>query len=212
MSVAELAGFKKLSRTETDPISAVLQQSREMNLKLYDILVKKIDGNEINLGAYEGKALLVVNVASQCGLTPQYEALEKTYEKFYEKGFLVLGFPANEFEKQEPGTNSEIHEFCVSKFGVKFPMFEKIVVKGEGQHPLYKFLINKIPEAQVVNGNSFEEGLNGYGIFRTQKNDILWNFEKFLVNRKGEVVARFGPDVAPDDPLITKSIETTLAD
>ena len=181
-------------------------------MKFYDFSVKKIDGVDINLSDYKGKALLVVNVASQCGLTPQYEALEKTYEKFHEKGFLVLGFPANEFEAQEPGTNAEIHDFCVSKFGVKFPMFEKIVVKGEGQHPLYNFLTKQVPEARVVNGNAFEEKLKTYGIVRTQKNDILWNFEKFLVNRSGGVVARFGPDVVPDDPIITTAIETALAD
>lgn len=181
-------------------------------MNLYDFTVKKINGVELNLGDYKGKALLVVNVASQCGLTPQYEALEKTYEKFYEKGFLVLGFPANEFEAQEPGTNAEIQDFCISKFGVKFPMFEKIVVKGEGQHPLYNFLTNEIPEAKVVNGNAFEEKLKTYGITRAQKNDILWNFEKFLINRSGKVVARFGPDVTPDDPIITNAIEAALLD
>lgn len=181
-----------------------------MNKNLYDFKVKKINGLEINLSDYKGKALLIVNVASKCGLTPQYEALEKIYEKFQEKGFSVLGFPANEFEAQEPGTNAEIYDFCVSNFGVKFPMFEKIVVKGDGQHPLYSFLTNTITSAQVVNGDTFEKELEGYKLFRTNKHDILWNFEKFLINRHGEVVARFGPDVLPDDPLITRAIESAL--
>ncbi len=183
-----------------------------MNQNFYEFSVNKINGTSVNLADYKGKALLVVNVASACGLTPQYEALEKTYEKFHNKGFEILGFPANEFGAQEPGTNVEIQNFCESKFGIKFPMFEKIVVKGENQHPLYNFLTNKKPEAQVVNGNAYEEKLKTYGIIRTQKNDILWNFEKFLVNKKGEVVARFGPDVTPDDSLITNAIELALKD
>ena len=182
-------------------------------MSLYDLDVTTLQGTGTTLGALTGgRAALVVNVASKCGLTPQYEALEKIYEKFHEMGRLVLGFPSNEFEEQEPGTNAEIYDFCVSKFGVKFPMFEKIVVKGQGQHPLYSYLTKTIPEAQVVNGNSFEEKLKTYGIVRTQKNDILWNFEKFLIDRKGEVIARFGPDVTPDDPIITRAIETALAD
>lgn len=181
-----------------------------MNKNFYDFSVKKINGTQINLADYKGKALLVVNLASECGLTPQYEALEKVYEKFHDKGFEVLGFPANEFGAQEPGTNAAIHDFCTSKFGIKFPMFEKVVVKGDGQHPLFNFLTTVKPEAQLVNGNAFEEKLKGYGITRTQKNDILWNFEKFLINKNGEVVARFAPDVEPDDAMITKAIESTL--
>ena len=110
-----------------------------MAKNIYDFSVKKIDGKDLKLDAYKGKVLLLVNVASECGLTPQYEALEKIYEKYHAKGFEVLGFPANEFGAQEPGTNAQIHDFCTTKFGVKFPMFEKIVVKGAGQHPLYTF-------------------------------------------------------------------------
>ncbi len=178
---------------------------------IYDFPVNKINGAEFNLSEYRGKALLVVNVASQCGLTPQYAALEKTYETFREKGFEVLGFPANEFGGQEPGTNTEIVDFCTSKFGVKFPMFEKVVVKGEGQHPLFKFLTTEKPEAQA-HSNAFEEKLKTYGVVRSLKQDILWNFEKFLINKKGEVVARFAPDVTPDDPMISAAIETALAE
>jgi len=181
-----------------------------MSKNFHDYSVKKINGTQFNLGDYKGKALLVVNVASECGLTPQYEALEKVYEKYQSKGLEVLGFPANEFGAQEPGTNAEIQDFCVSKFGVKFPMFEKIVVKGEGQHPLYNFMTNVKPEAQKVNGDSFEEKLKTYGITRENKKDVLWNFEKFLINKNGEVIARFAPDVTPDDAMITQAIESAL--
>lgn len=182
-----------------------------MENTVYNFAVKKIDGAPATLGDYKGKVLLIVNVASKCGLTPQYDALEKIYEKYHEKGLSVLGFPANEFGSQEPGTNAEIQEFCRSNFGAQFPMFEKIVVKGAGQHPLYKFLTETKPEAQLKAGApSFEEKLKGYGITREKKNDILWNFEKFLVNRQGEVVARFSPDITPDDPMVTKAIESLL--
>jgi glutathione peroxidase len=181
-----------------------------MNKNFHDYTVKKIDGKHFNLAEYKGKTLLVVNVASECGLTPQYEALEKLYEKYQNKGLEVLGFPANEFGAQEPGSNSEIQNFCVSKFGVKFPMFEKIVVKGEGQHPLFNYLTHIQPEAQKVNGDAFEEKLKTYGIHRENKIDILWNFEKFLVNKNGEVIARFAPDVTPDHVIITKAIESSL--
>lgn len=181
-----------------------------MNKSFYDYSVKKIDGIAANLSSYKGKVLLVVNVASKCGLTPQYEALQELYQTYSEKGFEVLGFPANEFGAQEPGTNSEIYDFCSSKFGIKFPMFEKIIVKGDGQHPLYNFLINEKPEALTANGTSYEKNLEKYGVFRNQKNDILWNFEKFLINKKGEVIARFGPDVKPNDPLITNAIAIQL--
>jgi glutathione peroxidase len=181
-----------------------------MSKNVYEFKVKKINGTPASLGDYEGKVLLIVNVASKCGLTPQYDALEKTHEKFHDKGFEVLGFPANEFGAQEPGTNAEIQEFCSTKFGVKFPMFEKIVVKGEGQHPLYNYLTTTKPEATSPQGSAFEEKLKGYGITRTKKSDILWNFEKFLIGRNGTVVARFNPDVTPDDPVVTKAIEAAL--
>lgn len=182
-----------------------------MSANIYDFSVKRIDGKQISLSEYKGKVLLLVNVASKCGLTPQYDSLEKVYEQYQGKGFEILGFPANEFGAQEPGTNAEIQEFCQSKFGVKFPMFEKIVVKGAGQHPLYHYLTETKPLAQLsANGNAFEEKLKTYGVTRAQKQDILWNFEKFLVNKKGEVVERFSPDMTPDDSAIKKAIETHL--
>ncbi len=182
-----------------------------MKKNIYDFKVKKINGTEISLSDYKGKALLLVNVASECGLTPQYEQLEKIYDKYKSDGLVVLGFPANEFGAQEPGTNAEIEQFCVSKFAIKFPMFEKIVVKGNGQHPLYTFLTSEIPNAEPTNNNSFEEKLKGYGIHREMKNDILWNFEKFLINKNGEIVARFSPDVTPQDQIVTAAIEKELS-
>lgn len=182
-----------------------------MSSNIYDFSVKRIDGKQISLSEYKGKVLLIVNVASKCGLTPQYDALEKIYEQFHAKGVAVLGFPANEFGAQEPGTNSEIQEFCQTKFGVKFPMFEKLIVKGAGQHPLYHYMTEAKPQAQLsAQGNAFEEKLKNYGVTRVQKQDILWNFEKFLVNKKGEVVARFAPDMTPDDPAIITALEAAL--
>jgi glutathione peroxidase len=177
---------------------------------VYGFSVKRINGEGATLSDYKGKVLLIVNVASKCGLTPQYDSLEKQYEKYHDKGFEILGFPANEFGAQEPGSNSEIQEFCRSNFGIKFPMFEKLIVKGEGQHPLYQFLTEKNPEAILAEGPSFEEKLKGYGIAREKKSDILWNFEKFLIDRTGNVIARFSPDVKPDDALITNAIEKAL--
>lgn len=181
-----------------------------MNKTIYDFSVKKINGESVNLKDFSGKTLLIVNVASKCGLTPQYEGLEKIYEQYREQGFEVLGFPANEFGAQEPGTNAEIQEFCRGNFGVKFPMFEKIVVKGEGTHPLYKFLTEAKPEATSPKGTEFEDKLKGYGITRTNKGDILWNFEKFLIGRDGKVVARFNPDVTPESSIITDAINSAM--
>ena len=177
---------------------------------VYGFSAKQINGSVAKLGDYEGKVLLIVNVASKCGLTPQYDALEKIHEIYHDQGFEVLGFPANEFGAQEPGTNAEIQEFCRANFGVKFPMFEKVIVKGEGQHPLFNFLTSTMPTATSPKDGDFEEKLKGYGITRGNKADILWNFEKFLVNRKGEIVARYNPDVTPDDAVITKAIELAL--
>ncbi|WP_413558991.1 glutathione peroxidase [Bdellovibrio sp. HCB209] len=176
----------------------------------YDFSMKRINGSNANLSDYKGKALLVVNVASECGLTPQYEALEKVYQKYQAQGFEVLGFPANEFGAQEPGSNAQIQEFCTSKFGIKFPMFEKIVVKGNGTHPLYQYLVETMPKATSPDGDAFETKLKEYGINRDKAHEILWNFEKFLIGRDGKVIARFNPDVTPDHPALVKAIETAI--
>lgn len=180
-----------------------------MAQSLYDIAVNKIDGKPTTLGEYEGKVLLIVNVASKCGLTPQYEQLESLYETYKGRGLEVLGFPANEFLGQEPGSNNEIAEFCRATFGVKFPMFQKIVVKGEGQHPLYQKLTSSIKRGQDKPGDNFDAKMAKYGV-NPDLNDIRWNFEKFLVNRKGEVVARFMPNVEPNNEIVTKAIEAQL--
>ncbi len=178
---------------------------------LYDISVKHIDGKPATLGEHRGEVLLVVNVASACGLTVQYAALEKLHETYKAKGFSVLGFPANEFAGQEPGTNAEIAEFCTTKFGVRFPMYEKIVVKGEGQHPLYQKLTTSGLKAQGPAESALRKTLDQHGLGPKNDTDVMWNFEKYLVNRKGEIVARFQPDVTPDDPLVTKAVEAELA-
>ncbi|WP_406699482.1 glutathione peroxidase [Singulisphaera sp. Ch08] len=155
--------------------------------------VNDIDGKPVDLSKYKGEVLLIVNTASQCGFTPQYEGLEAVYEKYKGQGFEVLAFPANEFGRQEPGSDAEIKTFCSSKFNVKFPLFSKIVVKGEGIHPVYQFLTE--PETNPKFAGP-----------------ISWNFAKFLVNRKGEVIARFLPKDAPESAKVTSEIEKALAE
>lgn len=173
-----------------------MTRSEGTTSQLYDYKMRMIDGTETKLESYKGKVLLIVNVASKCGLTPQYEALEKLYAKHRADGLEILGFPANEFGSQEPGSNQEIQQFCRSNFGVEFPMFEKIVVKGPDTHPLYQHLIK-------------QQSVGGKTVGATPE-EISWNFEKFLVNRNGEVVARFSPKTAPDDASIVSAIEKEL--
>ena len=177
-----------------------------------DIPLRQIDGTEASLADYRGRVLLVVNVASKCGLTPQYEALEKLYEEQRDSGLEVLGFPANNFGGQEPGSHEEIVEFCSSNYGVQFPLFEKISVKGDDQHPLYAKLIEAQPNATNKPGSDFREKLAGYGITQDNETDVLWNFEKFLVSRDGEVVGRFSPDVTPQDDVLKQAIERELGE
>lgn len=180
-----------------------------MSTNVLDFAVKTIDGKDKSLNDFKGQVLLIVNVASKCGLTPQYEALEDLYKNFKDQGFTILGFPANDFGSQEPGSNKEIQEFCSLTYGVDFPMFEKIEVTGPNRHPLYKALIEARPEAET-DGASFEEKLKGYGFSRKEPQGILWNFEKFLINKKGEVVKRFAPDVKPDSQKVISAIESEL--
>jgi glutathione peroxidase len=177
--------------------------------QLYDIDVHRIDGSPVSLSAYRGKVLLIVNVASKCGLTPQYDALEKVYETYSARGFEVLGFPANDFLGQEPGSNQDIQEFCRLNFGVKFPMFEKIAVKGEGRHPLYNWLTDAEPN---VGAGGLKHSLLKLIGGSWKKGEITWNFEKFVVSRAGEVVARFSPTRAPDAPVVIHAIERALAE
>ena len=156
-----------------------------------DFTPNSIDGKPAPLSQYQGKVVLIVNVASRCGFTPQYEGLEKIYEKYKDRGFVILGFPANNFGSQEPGTNEEIKTFCSSKYNVKFPMYAKISVKGDDIHPLYKFLTDKQTNP-------------------TTSGDIKWNFTKFLVGKDGKVVARFESPVTPESPEVTGAIEKAL--
>jgi glutathione peroxidase len=181
-----------------------------MTTPIEAIPVRTIDGEESNLGAYAGKVRLVVNVASKCGLTPQYEALEALYRSHKDQGLTILAFPANEFGAQEPGTEEEIKDFCSTNYDVSFPMFSKIVVKGEGQHPLYAALTEAQPTAEVLPGTDFRGKLAGYGVKPSDPKDILWNFEKFLIDRQGKVVARFNPDVAPTAEPLVAAIERAL--
>ena len=160
-------------------------------MALYDIPVKTLSGEDSSLGALAGKTLLVVNVASKCGLTPQYTALEALHSRLADRGFSVVGFPCNQFMGQEPGTAEEIEEFCSTTYGVTFPMFEKIEVNGEGRHPIYDELTS-VPDASGKAG------------------DIQWNFEKFLLGPDGAVVARFRPQTVPDDPEVLAAIEENL--
>ena len=157
---------------------------------IHEIAVKDIDGKDTSLGAYKGKVLLIVNVASQCGYTPQYQGLETIYEKYKGKGFAVLGFPCNQFGKQEPGTNEEIKQFCSSKYNVTFPMFDKIEVNGEKRHPLYVALAG---EQSPYPGN------------------IKWNFSKFLIGRDGKIIKRFDSKAAPESPEVIAAIDEALA-
>jgi len=182
-----------------------------MSASIYEIPVRKITGEATSLGEFKGQVLLVVNVASECGLTPQYEALEKVYEQYRGNGLVVAGFPANDFKSQEPGSEAEIQTFCSTNYGVQFPLFSKIKVVGPEKHPLYKELIAAQPKASSVSEVPFREKLKGYGIETLPEPEILWNFEKFLVSRNGEVVCRFSPDTEPNDPALVAAIEAELA-
>src|SRR5258705_844098 len=159
---------------------------------VFDYTLNTIDGQPAPLSAYKGKVVMLVNVASRCGFTPQYTALESIYEKYKERGFVIIGIPANNFGAQEPGTNQEIKTFCQSKYSVTFPMMSKVSVKGNDKTPLYQYLTDK--SANPKTGG-----------------DIQWNFTKFLVGPGGQIIARFEPTVTPDSPKVTGAIERALA-
>jgi glutathione peroxidase len=158
---------------------------------IYDFTISSIDGQPVSLQSYKGKVVLLVNVASKCGFTPQYAALEAVYEKYKDRGLVIVGIPANNFAQQEPGTNEEIKTFCTRKYNVSFPMMSKVSVKGGDQTPLYKFLTDTSTDPQFAG-------------------DIKWNFTKFLFDRNGKPVARFEPATTPDSPEVTKAIEAAL--
>lgn len=180
-----------------------------MTQTLQTIPVNKIDGTPATLAEHAGKVLLVVNVASKCGLTKQYEGLEKLHEQYRDKGLVVLGFPANDFAGQEPGSDAEIAGFCTATFGVQFPMYSKIIATGPDKHPLYAALTAARPETEDRAG--MEKNLRGYGIEPTAAPEVLWNFEKFLIGRDGQVIRRFAPDTAPDADKLVAAIDAALA-
>lgn len=159
---------------------------------VYEFTMRDIDGKDVKLDKYKGKVVMIVNVASKCGYTPQYEGLQALYDKNKDRGLVILGFPANNFMGQEPGTEAEIKEFCSTKYHVTFPMFAKISVKGADQHPLYNFLTNKATDPEFAG-------------------DISWNFNKFLIDRNGKIVARFGSKDTPEGEAIATAIEKYLA-
>ncbi|MCX7797705.1 MAG: glutathione peroxidase [Melioribacter sp.] len=169
--------------------SFILAGDNKVNSSIYDIIVKDIDGKEIKLSEYKGKVLLIVNVASKCGFTPQYKGLQKIYEKYKSRGFEILAFPCNDFGGQEPGSNQEIKEFCSKKYKVTFKLFDKIKILGEEKSELYK---------RLTNSDNVEKG------------DVKWNFEKFLIDKKGIIKARFRSTVEPESKKITEVIETLL--
>ncbi len=158
---------------------------------IYDFTMKSIDGQPVSLGSYSGKVVLLVNVASKCGFTPQYAGLEAVYEKYKDRGLVIVGIPANNFGSQEPGTNDEIKKFCSNKYNVTFPMMSKVSVLGDDKTPLYSFLTAADTNPQFAG-------------------DIKWNFTKFLFDRSGKPVARFEPNVTPDSPQVTAAIEAAL--
>lgn len=180
-----------------------------MSQSVYHIPVQDIQGQAVDLEQYHGQVLLIVNVASKCGLTPQYEGLEALYQAKKDQGLAILGFPANNFLEQEPGTNEEIQQFCSLNFDVKFPLFAKISVAGEDKHPLYQTLIQAQPER--IGEGPWWKDLVEYGLTPNEPPEVLWNFEKFLVSKTGEVVARFAPDITADDPRLIDAINQELA-
>jgi glutathione peroxidase len=174
------------------------------------IPLTRIDGTETQFDAVAGQVTLIVNVASNCGLTPQYESLERLYAKHKADGLVVLGFPCNQFRDQEPGTENEIQEFCSTTYGVSFPLFAKLAVNGTDRHPLYSALVDALPEAIENPDGGMRSRLAHYGVI-VPRGDIIWNFEKFLIGRDGTVIARFAPDITVDDPRLRTVIEHAIS-
>jgi glutathione peroxidase len=197
-SVASLAfaawsfGAKPAKDVVKDPTAAPAKAEGGAPASPLDFTVKDIDGKQANLADYKGKVVLIVNVASKCGNTPQYEALEAMYKKYQEHGLVIIGFPANNFGKQEPGTEKEIKQFCTSKYNVTFPMMAKVSVKGEDKAPVYAWLTDSKTDPDFAG-------------------DVTWNFGKFLIDRNGNVIGRFDPATKPTDPKVVGAVEKALA-
>jgi glutathione peroxidase len=181
----------------------------ENKTTLYEIAVARIDGSATTLDTNRGEVLMIVNVASKCGFTPQYEGLEALYETYRDRGFAVLGFPSNDFLGQEPGSNEDIQAFCTTNFGVQFPMFSKITVAGPGKHALYAHLTEACHDAE--GREKMEASIRSHNAEPPPRPEVIWNFEKFLVARNGDVVRRFAPDIAPEAPEVIEAIEQELA-
>lgn len=181
-----------------------------MSQTLYDIPLNNLAGQATSLRDFTGQVLLIVNVASACGLTPQYAGLEKLFETYRSRGLQVLGFPCNDFAGQEPGSADAIQTFCSSRFGVQFPLFEKLNINSEPRHPLYAHLIAAQAEATFPVDSDMRAGLAKHNMLPKQPGDVLWNFEKFLVDRDGTVLQRFAPDMKPDDAILVDAIEAAL--
>jgi glutathione peroxidase len=182
--------MRKLALTLMLTIAAAIAGAEAHSI--YDFTLRSIDGDHVSLKSYHGKVVLLVNVASKCGFTPQYAGLEAVYEKYKDRGLVIVGVPANNFAQQEPGTDEEIKKFCSNKYNVSFPMMSKVSVLGDDKAPLYQFLTDKSANPTVGG-------------------DIKWNFTKFLFDRNGNPVARFEPAVKPDSPEVTAAIEATLS-
>lgn len=182
-----------------------------MNQSLYDIALKDLNGVDTSLAGFKGQVLLIVNLASKCGFTPQYSGLESLFERYRERGLQVLGFPCNDFAGQEPGSADDIRAFCTANYGVQFPLFEKVSINGDSCHPLYAYLIEAQPRAIAPVDSDLRQKLAEFDLLPLRDSDVLWNFEKFLVGRAGQVLHRFAPDMAPDAPRLIAAIEAALA-
>jgi len=182
-----------------------------VNTSIFDIPLQNLDGTSASLAPFKGQVILVVNVASKCGLTPQYAGLQSLHDRFHQRGLQVTGFPCNDFAGQEPGSEGEIRDFCDTNYSVSFPLFAKLRINSEPRHPLYATLIEAQPQALASGDPLLRDTLAKHQLLPKGQSDVMWNFEKFLINRNGVVVGRFAPDVTPDDARLISAIEDALA-
>ena len=182
-----------------------------MSTSIFDIPLQALNGSDTSLAPFKGQVMLVVNVASQCGLTPQYAGLQSLYDRFRDRGLHVLGFPCNDFAGQEPGSEDEIRDFCDTNYRVSFPLFTKLRINSEPRHPLYAALIAAQPLAVASGDPRLRDTLSKHQLLPKADTDVMWNFEKFLIGRDGQVVQRFSPDMTPEDPILMEAIKLALA-
>jgi glutathione peroxidase len=187
------------------------ERNRTVSQSIFDIPLQRLNGEAATLAEHAGQVMLLVNVASKCGLTPQYTGLEQLNTDYADKGLRVLGFPCNDFGAQEPGTEAEIESFCQENYGVSFSMYSKLTINGELRHPLYAHLITARPEASASGSDKLQQTLAQHGLLPKHETDVMWNFEKFLVGRDGTVLARYAPDVTPQDAALLADIDAALA-